>query len=94
MSFVSKIEIAFATGLLKWNRTIDEKDRVINVVFFAELPEKLIRNNVCSCRFKLFMEQIVRFRIDGGVQPILLIIKLNHGFINRNVIRAPSSFWL
>ena len=70
MSFVSKIEIAFATGLLKWNRTIDEKDRVINVVFFAELPEKLIRNNVCSCRFKLCMEQIVRFRIDGGVQPI------------------------
>jgi len=53
MSFVSKIEIVFATGLLKWSRTIDEKDRVINVVFFADFREKPICESVISCRFKL-----------------------------------------
>jgi len=36
MSFVSEIEAVFATGSLKWSRTIDENDRVINIVFVAE----------------------------------------------------------
>jgi len=40
------------------------------------------------------MKQIVRFRIDSSVKPILFIVKSNHGLINRNVIRAPSRFRL
>jgi len=56
MSFVSKIEAVFATGSVKWNRTIHEKDRVIYVVFFAELCEKLICDHVRSCRLKLCMK--------------------------------------
>jgi hypothetical protein len=40
------------------------------------------------------MEQIVRIRINGGVQPILFIVKLDHGFIDRNVIRVPIRCWL
>jgi len=39
MSFVSKIEAMFATGLLKWSCAIDENDRVIYVVFLAEICE-------------------------------------------------------
>ena len=49
----------FFTGSLKWNRAINEKNRVIHVVFFAELCEKLICYYVCSCRLKLCVEQIV-----------------------------------
>jgi len=30
MLFVSEIQVAFATGSLKWSRTINEKDRAIN----------------------------------------------------------------
>jgi hypothetical protein len=41
MSFVSKIETMFPTGSMKWNGTIYEKDRVIYIVFFAGLCEKL-----------------------------------------------------
>jgi hypothetical protein len=59
MSFVSEIEAVFFTCSVKWNRTINEKDRVVHVVFFAEFREKLIRDHVRSCRFKLCVEQIV-----------------------------------
>jgi len=45
----------FFTGSVKWNRTINEKDRIIYIVFFAEFSEKLIYNHVCSCWFKLCM---------------------------------------
>jgi len=52
MSFISKIEIMFVTSSLKWNRAIDEKDRVVYVVFVAEFRKKLIRYHVRSCRLK------------------------------------------
>ncbi|KKF39734.1 hypothetical protein FK85_24825, partial [Halorubrum saccharovorum] len=50
MSFISELEVMFVTSSLKWNRAINEKDRVIYIVFFAELCEKLICDHVCSCR--------------------------------------------
>ena len=56
MSFVSEIEVMFVTSSVKWNRAINEKYRVIHVVFFAELCEKLICYHVRSCRFKLCVE--------------------------------------
>jgi len=59
MSFVSEIEVMFFTGSVKWNRTVNEKDRIIHVVFLAEFREKLICDHVRSCRFKLCVEQIV-----------------------------------
>jgi len=34
------------------------------------------------------MKEYVRFRIDAGIQPVLLIVDSNHGFVERNVIRA------
>ena len=40
------------------------------------------------------MVQIVRFRIDSSVQPVLFIIESNHRFINRNVIRDSNRFRL
>jgi len=59
MSFVSEIESVFPAGSLKWNRAIDEKDRVVYIVFFAEFREKLIRYRVCSGRFKRCVQYIV-----------------------------------
>jgi len=34
------------------------------------------------------MEQAVGVGIDRGVQPISLVIELDHGFVDRNVIRV------
>ncbi|SFH66913.1 hypothetical protein SAMN04488066_11636 [Halorubrum aquaticum] len=56
MSFVSELEVMFVTGSLKWNRAINEKDRVIYIVCFAKFREKLICDYVCSCRLKLCIE--------------------------------------
>ena len=39
MSFISEVETVFVTGVLKWNRTINEKGRIIHIVFLAELTE-------------------------------------------------------
>jgi len=33
------------------------------------------------------VEDVVRRRIDGGLQPEAFVIDLNHGLIQRNVIR-------
>jgi len=63
-------------------------------VFSAEISEKPIRESVVCRRFKLCVEQIVRFWIDSSVQPILFIIESNHCLINRNVIRGSTSFRL
>jgi hypothetical protein len=43
----------FVTSPLKWNRAINEKDRVIHIIFFVELCGKLIGYHVCSSWFKI-----------------------------------------
>ena len=53
MPFVSEIEVVFFTGTMKRNRTINEKDRFVNIVFVADFREKPICESVISCRFKL-----------------------------------------
>ena len=50
--------------------------------------------NLYYRRFKLCMKQFVRLGINGGIQPILLIVESDHGLVNRNVIRTPPSFGL
>jgi len=40
MPFISQIEAVFVTGSLKWNRAIDEKYRVINIVSSIEFRKK------------------------------------------------------
>lgn len=55
MSFASEIEVIFAIGSLKWNRTVNENGRVIKVVSVAEFREQLICDNVRSCLFKCSM---------------------------------------
>ena len=67
---------------------------VLDVVFLAEFREERVSDHVRSGRFKLCMEQFVRIGIDSGVQPVLLVVELDHGFIDRDVIRIPSGFGL
>lgn len=57
-------------------------------MFFMEFCEKHQGNRGVSRRIWPDMEQAVGIRIDSGVQPILLIVELNHGFVDRNVIRV------
>ena len=63
-------------------------------MFVTEISKKPICESVIRRRFKLCVKQIVRFRINSSVQPILFTVKPNHRLINRNVIRAPTRFRL
>jgi len=48
MSLVSEIEVVFATGSLKWSRSIYENYCVVYVVFVTEIGEKPICESVIS----------------------------------------------
>ncbi len=63
-------------------------------MFVTEISKKPIFEGVIYRLFKLCVEQIVCFWIDSSVQQILFIIKSNHRFIDRNVIRTPTRFRL
>jgi len=58
MLFVSKIEAMFATGSLKWNRAINEKDRVIGIVF----SRSSVKIDPRSCLFLLVQALYVEDR--------------------------------
>mgnify|MGYP000232921550 CR=1 FL=1 len=45
-------------------------------------------------RLMLCIEQFVCLEIDGGIQPILLIVESDRSLVNRNVIRTSPSFGL
>lgn len=81
----------FATSSVKWRRAINEKDRVIDVVFFVEFCERPIYESIVSCRIKLCTWLIVEFKINDSVQPIQFIVKLNHSLSDGIVIQASTS---
>jgi len=65
-----------------------------DVMFLGEFRQKGLSENLCYRRLKLCMKQFVRLGIDGSIQPILLVVELDHGLVNRNVTRTPSGFGL
>jgi hypothetical protein len=40
------------------------------------------------------LEQAIGVGINGGIQPISLVIKLNHGFIDFDMIRVSTVYGL
>jgi len=77
-------------GRLHPRSTVDEKDHVFDLMFLTKFREKHRGNRGGSRRIKPDVEQAVGVGIDGSVQPISLVIELNHGFINCNVIRVST----
>jgi len=76
------------TGRLEPRRPVDEEGRVVDLMFLAEFREKHRGNRGGSRRIESNIEQAVRCGIDGSVQPVALVAELNHGFVDRNVIRV------
>jgi hypothetical protein len=72
-------------------RSVDEKRAVRDRTFLNEFPEKLPRRPLGSARVAPDVEEFVRFWIDGGVQPVTLVVELNHRLVDRDVIRATSA---
>ena len=89
---VSELEAVATAGVFQRRRAIDGKHGVIDVVFLAQLREEAVRKNRGFRRFERRMEQFVRFRIDRSVQSVTLVIELNHGLVDCNVIRISTVF--
>ena len=70
---------------------IDEKHRVIDEMFLSNFSKKHLSNRLVSRRRELHVEQAVRLGIDRSVQPEAFVIELDHGLVNRNVIRINTA---
>jgi len=88
------IESVPRTRVFQRVRAIDKKDSIRTIVFLADLDRKYQCKNVVCCRYKLNIQQIVYYWNNGSVQPILVIIELNRGFVNTNMIRTATARWL
>ena len=75
-------------GRLQPRRAVDEKDRIVDVMFLTQFSEKHRGGRRCSRRIEPHVQQAVGVGIDSSVQPISLVIELDHGLINRHVIRV------
>jgi hypothetical protein len=89
-----KSEVFLEECSLQPRGTIDEKYGVGDVVFLLEFLQELFRHGDGSRRKQPHVQEFVRSGIDSGVQPKSLIVELNHGFVDRNVIRALPVDWL
>jgi len=88
MGDVLESEAVTAERLLKPWCAIDEKHGIFDVVFLAEFTEENLGNTEVLRRTKFHVEEFVCLGIDSGVQPVALVVDLDHGFVDRNVIRA------
>jgi len=75
-------------------RAVNEKHAVVNVVFLAKFSKERMSDSFVCRWVNYYVWQFVYFGIDSGIQPILLVIESDHGFVNRNVIRTPTRFGL
>ena len=70
---------------------IDETHRVIDEMFLPNLTKKHLSNRLISRRRELHVEQAVRLGINRSVQLEAFVIELDHGLVNRNVIRISTA---
>ncbi len=87
MFFVSKSEPRSTECSLEMFCSIDEKHGMIEVMFLSEFLQKSFCQRGRSRRIQPYVEDVVRFRIDSSVQPIPMVVKLNHCLVERDVIR-------
>ena len=71
-----------------------EKRGVIDIAFLAEFNNVHVSDTLVHRRLKRCVREFVYFGIDSSVQLILLVVKLDHSFVNCDVIRLPTRFRL
>ena len=88
--FMLKSETVAVEGGLEPGCAVDEKQGVCDIVFLTQFAEKYLGQCSCTAWIQLCVEDVVRFGIDSGVQPELLVVDLNHGFVQRYLSRPAS----
>jgi hypothetical protein len=87
VAIVLESEVVSVKCCLQPRWRIDKKECVVDEMFLAEFRKKDLGYHLISRRRKLHVQQSGRVRIDWGVQPEPFIIQLDHGFVDRDVIR-------
>jgi len=80
--------VAYGTGAAGQFVSIDEKHACFDVMVLAEFHQELFCQNNRSDGKESDVQEFVRSGIDGGVQPVALVVESNHGFVDRDVIRV------
>jgi hypothetical protein len=87
MFLVSEIETEPVERTRKVCRAIDENCRVLDLLFLAKFAQEQ-HGELCRPRLKQpCVQDFVRRGIDCSVQPVTLVVDLNHGFVHCDVIR-------
>lgn len=73
---------------------IDGKLSRLDIVLITEFVGKDFGEYSGSRRKEVGVKLVVRCWIASDEQPKLLVVVTNHCFIDRNVIRSPTGFWL
>jgi len=94
VAFVSEIEAVLLQCRSESVCIINEKHGVVDIVFLPTLSEKYFGQYCRTRGGKTDVEELVRIRIDSGVQSEPLIVNTNHTFIQRNLIRNFTAAWL
>jgi hypothetical protein len=81
------------TGSFEPQRAIDKDERVVDARFLAEPRHEHQRGCGRPRRIQPNVKQSGGGGIDGGLQPILLVVELNHGLVDGNVIRIRAANW-
>jgi hypothetical protein len=63
-------------------RAINEKHGVVDIAFLAKFNNKHVNDTLVRRRLKRCVQELVCFGIDSSVQQILLVIELDHSFVN------------
>jgi len=66
---------------------IDEKHGVVDIVFLGEFREKDRGNTLVPRRKQPDVVRFVRFGIDSTVQSVALIVEMDHGLVECDMIR-------
>jgi len=68
---------------------IDEDRGVVEVLFVAEFVRKQHSEKRSSRRKQPYIENFVRFGINGSVQPAAFVVDLDHCLVNHNLLWIP-----
>jgi hypothetical protein len=94
MGNMLKSEVFFEECSPQPRCAINEKHSIYDFMFLLQFLQELLCQEDGSHWKQPNAGKFVRSRINSGVQPGSLVVELNHGFVDRDVIRALPGFWL
>jgi len=91
VGFVSESESVAAECRLQPWCGIDKKLGISDEMIFAQLREKRLSDGDSCREIQSHVQQLIRCRITGGIQPVLLVVAWNHCLIECDVIRIHTA---